>query len=633
MNKIIKVLFEIIILISFNYLNRIIIFEFQLNKYVISDKINIQKNSFSYNIEFLEYSFSFKYNLIKIKFGINFHDQNNNLIKPSDLSLYHKLSVFCHMKQKQTDLSLNSLANIKENNHFYCIEYIKIKEPIQFGFNVCKFEDATITENNFIYFYANKYIDYNNLNYKIDNKFNILLINKNHKKFIDNINTIFYNSNSYKLKKSYLIPPYCQLKREIAIVNNKWLFANIFNNFFCFCKGMECTNKNINQKCKYKFYLSIIDDNKNLYKKTDILLSDFFTFKVDPVDGFPIFKEMINQNLKAHYMTIDENIYNNFLNNDKYNYLQFPIIYEKEIDGNFLEKYLEIILRLKVVLSISNYLSIDNLFFNIQYITYIFLGHGTHYFKEYLYNEYHGIVRYDKIVLPPSKVIINIAKKYGWKKRNIIKICLPRYDIYNYPPKSLLNKKESIFLMFTWRKIKEGKHMSELYYNNIINLLTNIKLNEELNNNNVILYYSYHHSLKSQYNFNLKKYPNIKKVNNSEILPCLKNSRLLITDFSSIVFDFIYQKKPFILFIPDLDDPNIKELYIQEYYDIINGLKNNSIYFENKFFELKEIINKIIYYIHNNFTSENKLKKFYKYFNLNSTNNTYKLINYIKKMK
>lgn len=50
MNKIIKVLFEIFILIKFNFLNRIIIFDFQLNEYVISDKINIQKNSLSCNL-------------------------------------------------------------------------------------------------------------------------------------------------------------------------------------------------------------------------------------------------------------------------------------------------------------------------------------------------------------------------------------------------------------------------------------------------------------------------------------------------------------------------------------------------------------------------------------------------------
>ena len=133
------------------------------------------------------------------------------------------------MKQKRADISLNSIANIKENNHFYCIEYIKINEPIQFGFNVWKFEDTTITENNFIYFFINKYIDYNNINHKVDNKFNSLLENTKHKQFIDAINTNYYNHDSYKLKKSYLMPPYCQLKREIAVVNSKWFFANIFN--------------------------------------------------------------------------------------------------------------------------------------------------------------------------------------------------------------------------------------------------------------------------------------------------------------------------------------------------------------------------------------------------------------------
>ena len=35
--------------------------------------------------------------------------------------------------------------------------------------------------------------------------------------------------------------------------------------------------------------------------------------------------------------------------------------------------------------------------------------------------------RYDKIVIPPSEIIISIAKKYGWENENIIRIGLPRY--------------------------------------------------------------------------------------------------------------------------------------------------------------------------------------------------------------
>ena len=44
---------------------------------------------------------------------------------------------------------------------------------------------------------------------------------------------------------------------------------------------------------------------------------------------------MINNNLSAYYMTIDEKIYNHFLINDKYsnyNLNKFPIIYEKIIN-------------------------------------------------------------------------------------------------------------------------------------------------------------------------------------------------------------------------------------------------------------------------------------------------------------
>ena len=130
---------------------------------------------------------------------------------------------------------------------------------------------------------------------------------------------------------------------------------------------------------------------------------------------------------------------------------------------------------------------------------------------------------------------------------------------------------------------------------------------------------------------NLKYHRNIELVNQNRISDCLKNSKLLITDFSSIVFDFIYQKKPFILYIPDLKDPFLEQIYIKPYYDIINGMKNGTIYFENKYLKKREAIKKIIYYINNNFTVGKKLIKFFKYLNLNCVNNTINLINYLKK--
>ena len=51
--------------------------------------------------------------------------------------------------------------------------------------------------------------------------------------------------------------------------------------------------------------------------------------------------------------------------------------------------------------------------------------------------------------------------------------------------------------------------------------------------------------------------------------------------------------------------------------------------FENKFFYIKDVVNKIKYYINNNFILETKLEKFYDAFELRKRNNTNEFIKYI----
>ena len=105
---------------------------------------------------------------------------------------------------------------------------------------------------------------------------------------------------------------------------------------------------------------------------------------------------------------------------------------------------------------------------------------------------------------------------------------------------------------------------------------------------------------------------------------------LVISDFSSIIFDFMYRQKPFIIFIPDSNDTNLYKIYDNDYLNIINGFKNGSIEFENKFFETEEVIKKIEYYVSNHFQLDEKLQKFYKTFNLNNNNNINRFIEYLK---
>ena len=208
---------------------------------------------------------------------------------------------------------------------------------------------------------------------------------------------------------------------------------------------------------------------------------------------------------------------------------------------------------------------------------------------------------------------------YGCEDENIIKLGFPKWD--KFKDDKIKNNNISIFLMLTWRQMNQGKNISDYYLNNTLKLLTNKKLNTILEKKNITLFFTFHHELKRLKGFNLKNktkilenFKNIKEVNYSLISECIFKSSLFISDFSSVIFEFMYQKKPFVLFIPDSEDPMIKEIYIEPYYDIINGLKNDSIVFVNKYFNLSKAIKKIIYYINHNFHIEQKVERFYKSF-------------------
>ena len=288
---------------------------------------------------------------------------------------------------------------------------------------------------------------------------------------------------------------------------------------------------------------------------------------------------------------------------------------------------------MKVVISGAKIYAINNLFYYLEYITYICLGHGISYLKDFLYKDYYSKNIYNKILLPPSNIIISNAKTFGWNDDNIIRIGLPRWDIFlkydsNFTKDENINKK-SIFIMFTWRDLNQNKSISKFYFKNIFSLLDNQKLNHVLKIKNYTLFFSLHHMIE-QYKLLFYKNKIIKYVNQDQIIDCLTKSSLLVSDFSSILFDIMARKKPFIIYIPDCEDPDLYYIYNMYYYNIINNLKNGSIKFENVFFNIKNAIDKIIYYINNNFKLDLKLKQFYEQFNLFGGNNTSNFIKYVK---
>jgi len=553
------------------------------------------------------------------------------LIAPPHLTLYHNLHIFCNTQHLNRNISILSFATVDKNKFYKCIEYFDINDIIKFGFSIYK------TKNYIEYFkkflFTNRIINYNNFSLLKGKEYEpYLIINDfmqlNHKIKVNGRKK--NNKENLQLKQLYYRKPTLLIKNLSILNESTWYFKNIYNDYFCLCKSNKtstCLYKNIKQSCKYYFYLNIIDNNKNIYKKTNYLFADFYSTQTATGESYIIFNEMNKQNLNVHYMTKRDDIYKNF---SIYNLTsKNQIILDSFIiNGNFLEKYLEIILKIKSTISGAQIVSINNLFYNIEYITYICLGHGISYLKDFLYKDYYSCNLYNKILLPNSKIIISNAEKYGWKDKNIIKIGLPRWDTFTYNNTKLKPlQNQSIFTMFTWRDLKKDKNISKYYFKNILDLMNDKSLNTILKQNNITLYFCLHHMIeKYKYLFTINK--NIKYTNQNQIIECLNNSDLIITDFSSVIFDFIIRNKPYIIYIPDSRDPDLQNIYSESYYDKINYLKNGS-FFKNRFFSIKDTVDKIIYYINNNFKLDSEMKDFYKYINLKKEKNINNFIKYL----
>lgn len=217
-----------------------------------------------------------------------------------------------------------------------------------------------------------------------------------------------------------------------------------------------------------------------------------------------------------------------------------------------------------------------------------------------------------------------LKEKYLFEKEEIKLTGFSRYDLLENKTKNIIT------IMPTWRTYLTGK-MTDYGYNEAIDgfseseyylnykfLLTNEKLIKFLEENNYILKFALHPGMMS-YIDEFKKFEN----NNIIILSSdslnynklFKESKLIITDYSSAVFDFAYLKKPIIYFQFD------KVLFFDKHY------KKGYFDYETDGFgpvieDRYDLIDKILEMAKNNFNNDkkyiNRVEKTFKYFDKNN---------------
>ena len=593
-----------------------------------------------FNMPFINYSFSNKFNKTKLEYNIGIYDEKEKRQSPSDLTLHYDLKFICFMEIPNINKIIYSIANNHKNKYINCKEYFNLGENIKYGIKIYNQKSFLM-----IYLPFENIINYDDVNHTNDNMFDPYKVKQ---EYISSYNETFTNAlnKSYYLKREYLRPPNFDLRRNNATFDEDWNFNNFYNDYFCFCVGDKCFDKEVTKGCKYKFYMTIIEKYKNLYPKTEYVFADFIFNYLSSDDAYPIFQEMIEQHYPAHYITENPQIIDKYCPHDIYLDECEPIIYVNTNYADSIEKYLTLILKMKAFITCrsTDYNKVGFLLYMIDYITYITIGHGVCYFKDYLFSNrrIYGPDMNDKVLIPPSEPLIAIAVKFGWNIDNIIKINLPKWDKYDGNNKVIIEQynnniaNNSILIMFTYRmtRIAWNYNMSKYYFENITKLIFNERLQKELTENNITLYFSLHRMVnpgyQKQYKQKLKQYNNVQVLQQNSLSECLSKTNLVITDFSSILFDLMYRNKPFIIYLPDGDDPLIDQLYTPDYINLIKRMNNREFNIANICNNVEETVDKIIYYIKNKFQIDRELKKFFDYIGLkNEGSNIQKFIDYL----
>lgn len=168
---------------------------------------------------------------------------------------------------------------------------------------------------------------------------------------------------------------------------------------------------------------------------------------------------------------------------------------------------------------------------------------------------YYLLLRTNLTYVLSTSTVFNeyIAKHAGVKKENVLTNSYPRYDpLFNgiYKKINFNDTAKRVLYAPTWRHYATIKFFP-------FNDFEMKNLQEYLSKNNIIIYIRVHPRFEEQIDIDFSKYNNIKLFSGKEypdINDYLANFDALITDYSSIFYDFMILDRPIFYFAYDLPD-------------------------------------------------------------------------------
>lgn len=186
---------------------------------------------------------------------------------------------------------------------------------------------------------------------------------------------------------------------------------------------------------------------------------------------------------------------------------------------------------------------------------FVFLQHGVTK-DDASKNANYKRTKFDYFVTEANAEFRSISSdKYGYKNGQVIETGFPRFDnLYDQKEKKTSN---IILFMPTWRQylanVSENEFENSTYFKEMNAVFENQELKNILKSNNLkLLFFPPHQEIqKFIHLFRISKESNIDiaELNGNVSVPqMIIDSKLMITDYSSVAFDFAFLKKPLIYF-------------------------------------------------------------------------------------
>ncbi|MFJ4387725.1 CDP-glycerol glycerophosphotransferase family protein [Pseudomonas sp. NPDC089408] len=207
---------------------------------------------------------------------------------------------------------------------------------------------------------------------------------------------------------------------------------------------------------------------------------------------------------------------------------------------------------------------------------FVFLQHGVIALKRISFHRSNPRVASDLFFSSTKLEQKIICNEFGYEAHEVPVVGLPRFD-------KLIDKSDltnEILVMPTWRKwlqrANEHSFVSSDFYRNYISFLKNSNLSELCKEYGITLKF-YLHPMLARHIDSFKDLPShVQIVSNGQepVNELMMKAKMLVTDYSSVAWDFMYMKKPVAFYHFDLP------LYDKEhgsYFDLKLGLGQSSV--------------------------------------------------------